>query len=51
MVAQRGRPGLTAEQKRELGSRWKVGESLSEIGRALGKQPGSIYSFAASNGG
>ena len=37
-MAQRGRPGLSAEQKRELWSRWKAGESLSEIGRALGKQ-------------
>ena len=33
-MAQRGRPGLTPEQKRELWSRWKSGESLSEIGRA-----------------
>jgi hypothetical protein len=50
-MAQMGRPGLTAEQKRELWSRWQAGESLSEIGRALGKQPGSIHGVAASNGG
>jgi IS30 family transposase len=50
-MAQRGRPGLTAEQKRELWSRWKAGESLSEIGRVLGKQPGSIHGVVASNGG
>jgi IS30 family transposase len=50
-MAQRGRPGLTAEQKRELWSRWKGGESLSEIGRALGKQPGSVHGVVASNGG
>jgi len=50
-MAQRGRPGLSAEQKRELWSRWKAGESLSEIGRALGKQPGSIHGVVASNGG
>ncbi len=50
-MAQRGRPGLMAEQKRELWSRWKAGESLSEIGRALGKQPGSIHGVVASNGG
>lgn len=50
-MAQRGRPGLTAEQKRELRSRWKAGESLSEIGRALGRQPGSIHGVVASNGG
>jgi len=46
-----GRPGLTPEQKRELWSRWKAGESLSEIGRALGRQPGSIHGVVAGNGG
>jgi IS30 family transposase len=50
-MARRGRPGLSPEQKRELWSRWKAGESLSEIGRALGKQPGSIHGVVASNGG
>jgi IS30 family transposase len=50
-MAQRGRPGLSPEQKRELWSRWKAGESLSEIGRALGKQPGSIHGVVAANGG
>lgn len=50
-MGQWGRPGLTAEQKRELWSRWKAGESLSEIGRVLGKQPGSIHGVVASNGG
>ena len=50
-MAQRGRPGLSPEQKRELWSRGKAGESLSEIGRALGKQPGSIHGVVASNGG
>ena len=50
-MAQLGRPGLTAEQKRELWSRWKAGESLSEIGRALGRQPGSIHGVVAANGG
>ena len=42
---------MSAGQKRELWSRWKAGESLSEIGRALGKQPGSIHGVVASNGG
>jgi hypothetical protein len=50
-MGQRGRPGLSPEQKRELWSRWKAGESLSEIGRALGKQPGSIHGVVAANGG
>jgi len=50
-MAQRGRPGLSPEQKRELWRRWKAGESLSEIGRALGRQAGSIHGVVASNGG
>ncbi len=50
-MPQRGRPGLTARQKRELWSRWRRGESLSDIGRALGKHAGSIFGVLASNGG
>jgi len=50
-MAQRGRPGLSPEQKRELWRRWKAGESLSEIGRALGRQAGSIHGVVAANGG
>ncbi len=50
-MAQMGRPGLTADQKRELWARWKAGESLSDIGRALSKQPGSIHGVVALNGG
>ncbi len=44
------RPGLTAEQKREMWSRWKAGQSLSEIGRALGKERSSIHRMVASAG-
>jgi IS30 family transposase len=51
LVAKLGRPGLTDEQKRELWDRWKNGQSLSEIGRALGKHPGSIHGVVASKGG
>jgi len=50
-MARMGRPGLTAEQKHELWSRWKAGGSLSEIGRALGRQAGSIHGVVASSGG
>ena len=50
-MAQRVRLGLTAEQKREMWSRWKAGQSLSEIGRALGRQRSSIHRLVASNGG
>ena len=47
----RGRPGLSAREKRELWSRWRRGQSLSEIGRALGKHAGSIYGVLAASGG
>ena len=50
-MAQRGRPGLSPEQKRELWSRWKAGQSLHEIGRALGRQAGSIHGVVEANGG
>jgi hypothetical protein len=34
--------GLSAVQKSELWSRWKAGQTLHEIGRALDKGPSSI---------
>ena len=50
-MAQMGRPGLSAAQKADLWHRWKQGQSLSEIGRALGKHAGSIHGVVSSNGG
>lgn len=50
-MAQLGRPGLSVEQKRELWRRWQAGQSLSEIGRALEKQTGSIHGVVSANGG
>jgi len=50
-MVRRGRPGLSARQKKELWSRWRRGQSLSEIGRALGKHAGSIYGVLAASGG
>lgn len=50
-MGQMGRPGLSAAQKAELWQRWKQGQSLSEIGRALGKHAGSIHGVVSSNGG
>lgn len=44
-MAQLGRPGLSAAQKRELWQRWKAGQSLSAIGRALEKNSSSIHWF------
>src|SRR5580704_14070687 len=48
---QRGRIGLTAQQQRELWDRWKGGESLSDIGRALGRVRSGIHQWLASRGG
>ena len=46
-MAQRGRPGLSPERKAELWDRWKNGQSLSEIGSALGKHAASIFGVVA----
>jgi IS30 family transposase len=50
-VARIGRPGMSDVQKREVWRRWKEGQSLSEIGRALSKVPGSIHGVVKANGG
>ena len=46
-----GRPGLTDKQRVELWERWKTGESLSDIGRAIGKHAGSVFGVLRSHGG
>ena len=50
-MAQKGRPGLSATQKAELWQRWKSGQTLSEIGRALGKHAGSVHTVLSAHGG
>ena len=50
-MTQRGKPWLSSEQKRELWRRWKAGEPLTEIARALGRRPRSIHAVVAANGG
>lgn len=50
-MAQLGRPGLSMAQKRELWQRWKAGQSLSEIGRALEKNTSSIHNVMRASGG
>jgi len=50
-MAQMGRPGLSAEQKVALWTRWKNGQSFSEIGRELGKHAASIFGVVAQRGG
>ena len=47
----RKRVGLSAEQRAELWSRWKAGQSLQEIGRALGKDHVVIHLLLARHGG
>lgn len=50
-MAQMGRPGLSPQQKAELWTRWKAGQSLSDIGRGLGKHAASIFGVLVSRGG
>ena len=50
-MARMGRPGLSTEQKADLWERWKRGESMSEIGIALGKRAASIFGVLARDGG
>ena len=50
-MARRTRQALSDKQKDELWKRWKAGQSLSEIGRVLGKHPGSIHALVAARGG
>ena len=50
-MAQMGRPGLSASQKDDMWRRWKDGQSHSDIGRALGKQPASIHGTIRIHGG
>src|ERR1700691_6154584 len=45
------RYGLSSAQKSDIWRRWKVGESLHEIGRALGKDHGSIQFLLSQHGG
>jgi hypothetical protein len=51
-VARPGRPGgLSAAGKKEMWERWRAGESISDIARALQKAPGSIHGMIEATGG
>lgn len=50
-MAQVGRPGMSETQKDEVWRRWRTGESLSDIGRAVGKFPASIFGLLRLYGG
>lgn len=45
------RPRMSWAQKAELWRRWRRGESLSEIGRALERQPASVFGVLQLHGG
>jgi IS30 family transposase len=51
MLIKGKRRGLSAEQKAELWNRWKAGQSLNEIGRALGKDHVVVHFVLARYGG
>lgn len=52
-MARLGRPrrGLSEAGKKELWERWRAGESVSDIARALQKAPGSIHTMIEATGG
>jgi IS30 family transposase len=51
-VARLGRPGGLSEARlQELWERWKAGESISDISRALKKPPGSIHGMLKATAG
>ena len=51
-MAKLSRPGgLSAADKKELWERWRAGESISDIARALQKAPGSIHGMIEATGG
>jgi IS30 family transposase len=43
--------GLCPNARAELWRRWRAGQTLSDIARALEKPPGSIFGFVVANGG
>src|SRR5271163_4786264 len=51
LMRQGRRYGLSSAQKTEIWRRWKAGESLHEIGRAFGKDHGSIHFLLSQHGG
>ena len=50
-MSRTGRPDLSHEQKAELWRRWKAGETLGDIGRALGKHAASVFGVISAQGG
>jgi IS30 family transposase len=51
VVVPRTRRVYSASERRELWERWRRGESISEIGRALDRAPGTILTTLKEHGG
>lgn len=50
-MARVGRPGMSDELRAELWRLWGDGKSFSEISRAIGYPPGSIFTVVEQTGG
>lgn len=50
-MAKIGRPGLPSQKRQQVWEMWRQGHSLSEISRAVGSPPGSIFSILLPFGG
>lgn len=50
-MARLGRPGMSDDQRMALWRMWASGKSLSEISRAVGHPPGSIFTIIKQTGG
>jgi hypothetical protein len=50
-VPKLGRPGLRDEFRAQLRAMWAAGKSFSEIARAIGYPPGSIFTVIKQTGG
>lgn len=46
-----GRPGMSDEDRAELWVRWGRGESISDVARAIGRPPGSVFTVLRATGG
>lgn len=50
-MTQGKRAEVSAAQRTDISQRWKVGQSLHEIGRAYGRTPSSIHLLLSHHGG
>jgi hypothetical protein len=50
-VVKLGRPGMSDDSRAQLWAMWAAGNSFSEISRAIGYPPGSIFTVIKQTGG